>query len=194
MNDTARRIGAKESNFRNANGLDASGHYSTAYDVAILSRYALKKPTLAQIFARQRVYLTWEGGKSEVVNINSFLWRYSGAFGLKTGYTQDAGYLVSAAAKHGSRSLIVVLLGCPSSDARWSDAERLMDYGFQHYSTLVAAAAVRVTGRIYIVKTGDTLYGIASRLGVTVADLIKTNKALATNPNRLLPGQSLVIP
>jgi D-alanyl-D-alanine carboxypeptidase len=136
--------------------------------------------------------LAWDGGNARVTNINSFLWRYSGAIGLKTGYTGNAGYSVSAAAKRGSHSLVVVLLGCPSNEARWTDAARIMDYGFKYYTALTAAASAQK--KVYVVKTGDTLYGIAARLGKRISDIMKLNNAVAQHPNRLTPGQTLVIP
>lgn len=193
MNDTARRLGAKESNFRNPHGLDAQGHYSTAYDIAILSRHALEVPTLAKIFTQQQVNFTWEGGHSVVANINSFLWRYKGAIGLKTGYTNDAGYSASAAARRDNHTIIVVLLGCPSSEARWNDATHLMDYAFENYQTLRTIASSAQT-RTYTVKPGDTLYGIASRLGKSIAAILQANSGLAGHPDLLLPGQTIVIP
>jgi D-alanyl-D-alanine carboxypeptidase len=193
MNQTAVKLGAKESNFTNAHGLDASQHYSTAYDLAILARRLLQIPALADLIVKERAQLKWQGGSGEVANINSFLWRYDGALGIKTGYTSKAGYSVAVAAQNGSRRLIAVLLGCPSSEARWGAACQLMDYGFANHTALVAAAAAR-RDRTYAVRRGDTLSGIAKRFGVAVGALLDANPSLRRNPDLISVGQSLVIP
>jgi D-alanyl-D-alanine carboxypeptidase (penicillin-binding protein 5/6) len=192
MTKLAHKIGSTNSSFRNANGLDAQGHYSTAFDLALISRYALQNKTLAQLFLTREVHLTWEGGQATVSNINSFIWRYDGALGLKTGYTGKAGHSVSVAAQNGKRTLIVVLLGCSSSEQRWHEAQVLMDYGFKHYDVLLEAA--NKAPQVYVVKRGDTLSSIASRYGIKVADIIAANSSLAKDPNKIIVGQKLTIP
>lgn len=193
MNLAATKLGATESNFVNPHGLDASRHYSTAFDLAILARRFLQIPVLAELAVRDRSSLEWEGGRSDVVNINSFLWRYNGALGIKTGYTDTAKYSVAVAAENESRRLVAVLLGCPSSEARWNDAVQIMDYGFQNYQVLTQAAAARLE-RTYVVRRGDTLTGIARRLGTTVKALLEANPSLRSHPNRISVGQRLLLP
>lgn len=188
----AHKIGATNTSFKNAHGLDANGHYSTAFDMALISRYALQNKTLAQLFLTPDVHLTWEGGQAYVSNINSFIRRYDGALGLKTGYTSGAGHSVSVAAQKGKRTLIVVVMGCGSSEKRWQEAEALMDYGFKHYDALMEAA--NKAPQIYTVKKGDTLTGIAGRFGVKVADIIAANSGLVKDPNKIIVGQKLTIP
>lgn len=192
MTTMAHKLGARNSNFVNAHGLDASKHYSTAYDMAVLSGWALRVPEIARLASQQKVSLSWQGGQREVSNINSFLWRYSGAAGLKTGYTSSAGYCVSVAAQQGKHKLIGVVMGCPSSEARWNDAIVLMDYGFEHYDALMTAA--RQPQAFYVVQRGETLSGIAARFGTTVEVLLNLNPGLEGNPNLIRVGQQLVVP
>lgn len=192
MNALAKKLGATESNFVNPHGLDASGHYSTAYDLAVLARHFLQKPELAKIVTQSNAYLSWQGGSKDMANINSFLWRYEGATGIKTGYTQQAGYALAASASRNSRHLIVILLGCTSSEKRWADAQVLMDYGMDNFTALEAAAKQKAAS--YTVRAGDTLTAIAARLGTTVNALLEANPKLKSNPNHLLVGEKLNVP
>ena len=192
MNATARRLGARNSNFVNAHGLDAPQHYSTAYDMAVLSSHALRVPEIVRLACQQAVHLSWQGGERSVSNINSFLWRYDGAVGLKTGYTSSAGYCVAVAAEQDNRKLIGVVMGCPTSEARWNDAIVLMDYGFEHFSELMAAAK-RATN-FYVVRRGDTLSRIAVRFGTSIEVLLDLNPELNGNADFIRVGQRLVVP
>lgn len=192
MNKLAASIGAVDSNFVNPHGLDASGHYSTAYDLALIACHFLSKPELASIAAQTSTSLSWQGGKKEMANINSFLWRYDGAVGLKTGYTSKAGYSLAAAAKRSDQQLVVILLGCPSSEKRWTDAQVLMEYGMTNYTELSAAAALRQ--QVYVVKAGDTLSAIARKYNTSVNALLAANPKLKQDPNHLQVGQKVIIP
>ncbi len=192
MNSLAKKLGAGESHFVNPHGLDASGQYSTAYDLAVIARHLLNEPKLAEIVRRSSAYLSWTGGAKQMQNINSFLWRYDGAIGVKTGYTQKAGYALAAAAVRDGRRLIIILLGCTSSEKRWADAQVLMDYGMKNYTALSAAAARKP--QVYVVRSGDTLTAIARRFNTTVEALLRANPALRANPNRLLVGAKLNLP
>jgi len=191
MNKKAKELGALDSNFANAHGLDAAGHYSTAYDMALLSRALLDHAGLAELVKQSRAIISLQGKQKEIANINSFLWRYNGALGTKTGYTQKAGYSISAAAVRNGHRLIVVLLGCPSSEQRWADAQALMDYGMNNYAALAAQAARQI---IYTVQRGDTLSSIAKRYHKSLAELLAANPGLQKNPDRLIAGQRIVIP
>jgi D-alanyl-D-alanine carboxypeptidase len=192
MNATARQLGARNSNFVNAHGLDAPQHYSTAYDMAVLSNRALRVPDIVRLASQQTVNLSWQGGERSVSNINSFLWRYNGAVGLKTGYTGSAGYCVAVAAEQDNRKLIGVVMGCPSSEARWNDAIVLMDYGFENFSELMAAA--KKARNFYVVRRGDTLSRIAVRFGTSIEALLNLNPDLRGNADFIRVGQRLVVP
>ncbi|MHB1419668.1 MAG: D-alanyl-D-alanine carboxypeptidase family protein [Bacillota bacterium] len=138
MNEKARALGAVHSNFANPHGLTDSKHYTTAYDLALIARAAMKNETFRKIVAtRDR---EWRPGdpKTQLVrlyNINKLLYRYSGITGVKPGYTSEAGQcLVASASREGQEFISVVLNS--SGAAVWSDATELLDYGFDNYRSL----------------------------------------------------------
>lgn len=137
MNERARELGLKNTHFENPHGLDAPQHYSTAYDLAILTDTAMNYPLFAQVVAT-REHVTNHGAFR---NTNKLLWSMEGAMGVKTGTTGQAGYCLVAAISGEGMELISVVLG--SSD-RWNDSIRLLNYGFNefHLLTLVERGAV----------------------------------------------------
>lgn len=135
MNIKAQEIGAKNSNFVNAHGLTAENHLTTAYDLALIGRYAMQNPIFREL-AREKVY-DWEGEEwqTRLINKNKFLWRMDESTGIKPGYTSEAKYTLVASAQKGDQELIAVILG--SSDNRiWDDAKELLNYGFKNFQNL----------------------------------------------------------
>ena len=126
MNQKAREMGLRNTHFVNPNGLDADGHYSSAYDMAQISRAYLQHPILARIAATTQYQIDKPPGWF-FANINGFLGAYPGADGIKTGYEDRAGHCLAASATHDGHRLIAVIL---NSDQSIADAARLMDYGF----------------------------------------------------------------
>ncbi len=126
MNSKAKLIGARNTQFKNTNGLPEKGHYSTARDLAEITRFALKNPFFRQIVSTK----TWESGGRFLGNTNRLLWSYEWADGVKTGTTNEAGNCLVASATKGGRQLISVVL---HSDDRWSDSVRLLEYGFNSF-------------------------------------------------------------
>lgn len=134
MNQRARELGATRTHFVNPHGLDKPGHFSTAFDLAMLSRVALLYPRFAAIVGTQQYTyaerdVTWN-------NTNRLLWSYAGAEGIKTGTTGQAGNCLAAAASRSDMQLIAIVLG---SNNRWRDAVNLFEYGFQRFSKVVVA-------------------------------------------------------
>jgi len=130
MNGEARRIGAERTHFSNPHGLpDPSNHYTTARDLALITAYAYSIPEFREVVShvRKQIYFA-DGHSREVLNTNRLLKYYDGANGVKTGFTNDAGYCLVAAAKRNGVQLIGVIL---NSDSRWEDAASMLDYGFQ---------------------------------------------------------------
>lgn len=111
MNDLAKKIGAKNTHFANTHGLDADGHYTTAYDLALITAYALKDETFKEIVSTKNIKITnGEGENRYLKNKNKLLFRLDGCIGVKTGFTNDAGRcLVSAIERDGVRFVCVVL-------------------------------------------------------------------------------------
>lgn len=149
MNSRARSLGAKNSHFMNPHGLTQSGHYSTAYDLALIFRQGLKNPLFAELVQTRNATLRVENSTENglrwirVSNSNRLLKSYYGARGGKTGFTNAAQVCFVGAAERNGRRLIAVVLGSPSSAARWADAETLFEYGFTQYRPALEIAAKR---------------------------------------------------
>ena len=147
MNEKARELGMEHSSFANPNGLNAEGHYSTAYDMALLARACLENQDLARIVSTKSVTL----GTRIFTNHNKLLWRYEGCVGMKTGFTEKAGRTLVSAAERDGLTLICVTLNDPND---WADHAALFDYGFANYRGCTLAAAGEELCRI---PTADSL-------------------------------------
>lgn len=164
MNLFAKAVGMNESNFVTPSGLDADGHYSTAYDMAILTRYALENEIFAEICGLSEARVSFGNPPYErtLYNSNKMLWQYDGATGVKTGFTDNARRcLVSSAERDGER-LICVTLNAPDD---WDDHSRLLDYGFE----LLEGYEADLSG-LYI----DTVGAQAERARVVSAEKLVT--------------------
>jgi D-alanyl-D-alanine carboxypeptidase len=146
MNDEADDLGLEDTEFANPAGLDAPGHYSSARDVLALAREAMKRPVVRKLVAKQGG--TIAGGRS-LYAWNDLLGTYPGAFGVKTGHTDEAGWCQVAAARRGGRVAYAVVLGGPSRTARNADLGELLTWGLDHF------------GRVSLVEEG-TSYATAS--------------------------------
>lgn len=134
MNQKAQGLGMKNTKFVNCHGLDDPDHYTTAYDIALLSRYAVSVPGVLEL---TKIYHDkFREGKFDLYNPNKLLVFYPGCDGLKTGSTSKAGFCLAATAKRGNTRLIAVVMGAPSSQARFNDATKLLNYGFANYTVV----------------------------------------------------------
>lgn len=134
MNDKAKELGLKHTNFENCTGLDdtVKAHYSCAYDLAIISREVMRHNTVKKY---STVWLdSLRNGKTELNNTNKLVKSYNGITGLKTGTTSNAGFCVSATASRDGLNLVAVVLGSDTSEHRFDTAAYLLDYGFANYS------------------------------------------------------------
>ncbi len=132
MNLRAEELGMKNTHFENTNGLDAEGHFSSAEDVAKMSRELMKHK---DIFEFTTIWTdTLRDGKFELANTNKLIRFYEGATGLKTGSTSMAGCSISATATREGMGLIAVIMGASDSKTRFSEARALLDYGFSKYA------------------------------------------------------------
>ena len=131
MNERAAQMGLESTSFANPHGLDAEGHYTTAYELGVIAAEALKNPDFAKMVSTYRHQIPF-GNESRryLLNHNKMLKLYDGAIGVKTGFTKKSGRcLVSAAERDGLR-LVAVTLNAPSD---WSDHRAMLDYGFENY-------------------------------------------------------------
>src|SRR5512132_3217735 len=130
MDAESQRLGLRGSAWRNPNGLDVRGHRSTAFDLAILARAVLQDRWLARVVRMRHAAFTTPNGRHVTLTTRSrFLLGYRGAVGVKTGFTDDAGHCLAAAATRGGRTLVAVVLHSPDNAA---DAGRMLDWGFCH--------------------------------------------------------------
>jgi len=138
MNKRAREIGAVNTNFVNPHGLDAEGHYTTAYDLALIAREAMKNKKFSEIVSTKTYSIPMQGEKWDraLKNHNKLLWNYDGCNGVKTGFTKKCGRCLVSSAERGGRELICVTLNAPDD---WKDHTYLLDYGFDNFETEVVA-------------------------------------------------------
>jgi D-alanyl-D-alanine carboxypeptidase (penicillin-binding protein 5/6) len=160
MNAKAKEIGAYNTHFNNPNGLPIDDHYTTAYDLAIISAYAMRNEFFRELVNTQYKTIPWEGHEWDrvVKNKNKILWQYKGGNGIKTGFTKDAGRCLSAAAKRDGLQLISVVLGAPDM---FNDCMKLMDYGFENYTSQLIVKADEYVGDVTVnkgVEDGFQLY------------------------------------
>ena len=142
MNEKAASLGMKHTRFKNCSGLDddiKSGHYSSAYDVALMSReLIMKHPQISDystVWMDTIIHKTKKGEKEfGLTNTNKLVRFYDGITGLKTGSTSKAKYCLSATAKRNGMNLIAVIMAAPDHKVRFSEAQTLLDYGFANCS------------------------------------------------------------
>jgi D-alanyl-D-alanine carboxypeptidase (penicillin-binding protein 5/6) len=127
MNAKVRALGLQDTHFTNPHGLDAPGHYSSAYDMAMLARYAMTDPDLAEIVKTKVWQPAWDG--PQLWNGNLLLWTYPDSDGVKIGWTENARQTIVASAQRDGRRLFVALLG---SEDRFGDATALLDWAFEN--------------------------------------------------------------
>lgn len=132
MNERAKELGMNDTHFINCNGLDEDGHYTSAYDISLMSKELLSHPRILEFTSIWMDSL--RNGEFGLVNTNKLIRFYKGANGLKTGSTSVAKYCLSASAKRDDMNLIAVVLGAPSSKERFADATKMLDYGFANYA------------------------------------------------------------
>lgn len=165
MNDRAKSLGMENTHFMNASGLPIDDHYTSAYDVALMSRELLKYDYLSKHFLSYIEDIKVGRNKNDtqtMVNTNKLIRDYEGTTGIKTGSIDAAGYCVSASAKRGDLHLIAVILGAQTSNVRFNEAKKLLDFGFANYDS------------VNLGKKGD----IIATLPVEKSDLLKVELVL----------------
>ncbi len=138
MNKKVKSLGLKNTQFKNCTGLDEEGHYSTAYDMAIIAKELLKHEEILKFSSKYEDYLRVDTpNKFWLVNTNKLVRFYEGADGLKTGHTDAAKYCLAATAKKNDMRLIAIVLGEEVSKVRNSETMALLDYGFNTYQVQI---------------------------------------------------------
>jgi D-alanyl-D-alanine carboxypeptidase (penicillin-binding protein 5/6) len=136
MNERAEQLGMENTQFSNTNGLPAENHYTTAHDIAIMSRELLKHEEITKYTSIYEDYLRKDSENPFwLVNTNRLVKFYDGVDGLKTGYTQEAKYCLAATAKKGDMRVIAVVMGTPKPKVRNQHVTNLFNYAFSQYQT-----------------------------------------------------------
>lgn len=168
MNAQAQALGLNNSHFMNATGLTDEQHYTTARDIATLSRAIIRD--FPQQYKRYSVReFTYNNITQK--NRNRLLWRDKSVDGLKTGHTEAAKYCLASSAQRNGMRLISVILGAPSSDARVTQSQSLLNYGFRFFEThrLYEAQQALMTQRVWYGKEKDLQLGVAQDVVITLA-------------------------
>jgi len=161
MNSEARRLGALDTHFTSPHGLYDQDHYSTAYDLALITRAAMQNATFREIVRTPRWWLALPGAAPRLLwNHNRLLTRYAGADGVKTGYVHQAGQTLAASATRDGWRLIAVLL---HSRDEWGDASRLLSYGFAHYRSVELARAGEQVAAVAIAGAPEAVPGVVTQ-------------------------------
>lgn len=136
MNQKAKELNLTSSNFITPHGLDQENHYSTAYDLAILTDYALNNPTFKQIVSSKEKNIVLNGIPTTINNTNELLGNYEGIYGVKTGFTFNAGRCLISAYKNSDFDLIIAVLGANSKSIRSKDTKTLINYINSNFKNL----------------------------------------------------------
>ncbi|MCF6096630.1 D-alanyl-D-alanine carboxypeptidase [Thermovorax subterraneus] len=161
MNEKAKSLGAENTNFVNPSGLPDKNHYTTAYDLALIARYALlNHPEFRKIVATKTFYIPWQGKEWDrtLINHNKLLWNFEGADGVKTGYTRSAGQTIVASATRNGWQLLAVVLKSQGRNI-YADAKALLEYGFNNFE------------KRELIKKGEVVEKLPVRFGTPV-DLV----------------------
>lgn len=179
MNKRFKELGASNTNFVNAHGLDAEGHYSTARDMAIIAMELLKHEKILEYTSIYEEYLEKnDGTKTWLVNTNKLVRFYDGVDGLKTGYTTTAGYCLTATAKKDNFRLISVVMGEESTESRSSDTVKMLNYGFNTYKINTIKTKDEVLGKVRVEQGKEDFVEIVLLEDAT--ELLKNTQELET--------------
>ncbi len=152
MNKKAQELGAFNTHFINPHGLYNKKHYSTAYDLYLITREALKNPVFARIVATRKKVLSGNGRYliRNIVNHNKLVLKYNYVKGVKTGYTSEAGYCLIALGELNNLRILTVVLGAPTSQDCYNDTLRLMNYVASNYSYQNFVKKGELTAKLYL--------------------------------------------
>ena len=135
MNEKAKSLGCKNTSFKNPHGLDEKDHYTTAYDLSLIARELIKYPYALKITSTYEDYIKVSGENHWLVNTNKLIRFYAGIDGLKTGYTDNAGYCLTATMEKNNMRLLTIVMGENTKDNRTTDTISMLEYGFANYGS-----------------------------------------------------------
>lgn len=187
MNQRANELGLKNTHFVNPHGLEDKEHYSSAYDLALIAREALKYPVFKDVVSTKRTVIPWASREDEdriLLNQNRLLSRYEGAIGVKTGYTRQAGNCVVGAAQRGSTVLIAVSMNSPTV---YEDLQQMLDYGFENYKTVAVGSVEEISKEVKVIKgespTVKAVPADSLKVAVTDEEVLHLTYVINLEPN-----------
>ena len=172
MNAKVKKLGLKNTNFKNSTGLDEANHYSSSYDMAIIAKELVKHKKILDFSSIYETYLrTDSDSKFWLVNTNKLVRFYKGVDGLKTGYTEEAGYCLTATINKDNMRLIAVVMGEPTSTIRNSEVSALLDYGYNLYQKHTYITKEEIIDNVKVDKGKKDKANI-----VVMDDVVRINK------------------
>ncbi len=169
MNDRAKELGLKNTNFKTPHGLDEANHYSSARDMSAIARELVKHEKVLEFTSVYEDYLREDTDrKIWLVNTNKLVRFYDGVDGLKTGYTESAGYCLTATAKKDGMRIIAVVMGEPDSKTRNQEVSEMLDYSFAQYQLETLLTDSSSLGKYEVTKAKQKYTEIVPKEDVTV--------------------------
>lgn len=169
MNKKARKLGLNDTNFKNPTGLDAADHYSSAYDMAMIAKQLVKHKDILKFTSIYEDYLRQDSDKKFwLVNTNRLVRFYQGVDGLKTGFTNEAGYCLTATGIRNNMRLITVVMKEPDSNTRNNETSAMLDYGFQTYSVDQIISSDKVLGKVNIEMGRDKYANVKASYDINI--------------------------
>lgn len=166
MNQKAEELGLKDTNFVTPHGLDNSEHYTTAYELAKITDYALKNETIAKIVKTKTATIYINGNSMQINNTNELLGNVEGVYGVKTGFTNNAGRCLVTSVKRGDMDVIIVVLGADTRKDRAKDTMKLIEYAYKRFYIFNVEEVIKQEfelwkqinqNRIYVNKAANSL-------------------------------------
>ena len=174
MNDRAKELGLQDTNFKNCHGLDDANHYSSAYDMAIMAKELVKHEKIFEFTSIYEDYLRKGTDRSFwLVNTNKLVRFYPGVDGLKTGYTSEAGFCITATANINDMRIITVVMGEPDSETRNKDVSSVFDYVYAQYGLQKIVDTETILDEVSVEKGKVESVGIVAKEEAT--DLYNKN-------------------
>lgn len=169
MNKKAKELQLKNTNFTNACGLDSDNHYSSARDMAIIGKELVKYDKILEYTGTYEDYLRKNTDKSFwLVNTNKLVRYYKGVDGLKTGYTEKAGFCITTTAKKDNMRLITVVMGEPSTKIRNAETTSMLDYGFNTYKIDTVASSKKIIASKKVTNGIDKIANIVPKTDINI--------------------------
>lgn len=170
MNAKAQELGMKDTHFANTNGLPIDNHYTSAHDIALMSRELLKHESINKYLTiwMDEVIVGKKQIKVGLANTNKMIKHYQGSTGVKTGFTQEAKYCLSASAKRGETHLVAATLGAETSPDRFKDASNLLNFGFANYESVKLCSKDDNMATLTLDKAEDNKISLVAKDDLTV--------------------------